>query len=200
MIAVEELERRMRPGAWSVGGLLGDNERLEKVLAADARTLVELGLTTRRDRRTLALLIAAPVAVATEVGVDFSRLRGDPGWGARERLLKEGRALIEERFGAVEGVRWGMALVGSRYEVETTTCMGFQECPWSADRRVGDLCDRNTTDWRIRDTTRGLEMGGPGLITHLITEHGFFEGFDSPSRVDPRALAELLQLGPFVAG
>jgi hypothetical protein len=40
-------------------------------------------------------------------------------------------------------------------------------------------------------------MRGPELITHLIREHGFFEGFESPYRVDPRALAELLQLGPF---
>jgi hypothetical protein len=40
-------------------------------------------------------------------------------------------------------------------------------------------------------------MRGPELITHLIRERGFFEGFASPYRVDPHALAKLLQLGPF---
>jgi hypothetical protein len=28
-------------------------------------------------------------------------------------------------------------------------------------------------------------MEGPGLIIHLIREHGFFEGLNSPYRVDP---------------
>jgi hypothetical protein len=36
MIEIEELERRMRPGAWSERGFLGQDERLEDVLAADA--------------------------------------------------------------------------------------------------------------------------------------------------------------------
>jgi hypothetical protein len=39
-------------------------------------------------------------------------------------------------------------------------------------------------------------MCGPDLIVHLITEHGFFEGQESPYRVDPERLARLLELGP----
>jgi hypothetical protein len=75
---------------------------------------------------------------------------------------------------------------------------GYQECPWSPTKLLGGKpCATGSSDWGIRDRQRGLEMKGPGLITHLIREHGFFEGFESPYRVDPRALAELLQLGPF---
>ena len=44
-IPIEELERRMRPGAWSHEGFLGEAERLEEVLQEDRETLKELGLT-----------------------------------------------------------------------------------------------------------------------------------------------------------
>lgn len=187
----------MRPGAWSEGGFLGQDERLEDVLAADQRALAELGITREEIVEPLALLVTAPSTVIAEVDPDLvSSVKDRPEWEGVEQSLIEGRALVEQRFGVVEGVSWGVARVGGRYEVETRSYIGFQECPWSP-RQHGDLCARDTTDWRIRDTWRALELEGPGLIRHLITEHGFFEGFESPYRVDPRALAELLQLGPF---
>jgi hypothetical protein len=91
------------------------------------------------------------------------------------------------------------ALVDGRFEVLVMPTAGWQECPWSPTKLEGGepLCATGSCDWGIRDRQRGLEMRGPELITHLIREHGFFEGFESPYRVDPRALAELLQLGPF---
>jgi hypothetical protein len=33
------------------------------------------------------------------------------------------------------------------------------------------------------------------LIVHLIREHGFFEGRESPYRVDPGDLVRVLELG-----
>jgi hypothetical protein len=200
VIDIAELERRMRPGRWSEGGFLGNDERLEDVLAADARTLAELGLTREEIVEPLALLTTAPNTIITELYPELVRAARElPNWKSIEQSLKEARALVEQRFGVVEAVGSGVARVGRRYEVETRSYMGFQECPWSPQRH-GDLCARDTTDWRIRDTTRGLELGGPGLIRHLIIEHGFFEGLESPYRVDPRALTELLQLGPFAPG
>jgi hypothetical protein len=91
------------------------------------------------------------------------------------------------------------ALVDGRFEVLMIATAGWQECPWSPTQLFGGGKPRATGsgEWGIRDRQRGLEMRGPELITHLIREHGFFEGFESPYRVDPRALAELLQLGPF---
>jgi hypothetical protein len=53
----------MRPGRWSDGGFLGANERLEEVLAADRRTLAELGLARQEIVEPLSLLIDAPYTV-----------------------------------------------------------------------------------------------------------------------------------------
>jgi hypothetical protein len=54
-------------------------------------------------------------------------------------------------------------------------------------------------DWDIQNTRSRVRLSGPGLIVHLIDVHTFFEGLQSPYRVAPRALAELLELGPFAA-
>jgi hypothetical protein len=199
MIAVEELERRMRPGAWSEGGFLGHRERLEDVLAADQRTLESLALTRAELVEPLEMLIQASVIVAFELGETLaSYLSNEPEMqGAR----RKGRDAIENRFGKLEPMSStpeNAARLGGRYEIRVLSLRGSQPCPWSP-AEFGPSCARSSTQWWLRDTTRNLEMSGPGLISHLITEHGFFEGFDSPYRVDPRALAELLQLGPFSA-
>lgn len=76
---------------------------------------------------------------------------------------------------------------------------GFQICPF-APEPFENPCPGGGTklgsiDWEIRNTHRSVRLSGPGLIVHLIGIHGFFEGLESPYRVAPRALAELLELG-----
>ena len=44
-MTIEEIEARMRPGAFSRSGFLGLNERLADVISADAKVLSELGLS-----------------------------------------------------------------------------------------------------------------------------------------------------------
>jgi hypothetical protein len=51
--------------------------------------------------------------------------------------------------------------------------------------------------WHVRNRHTSEELSGPGLIVHLIRAHRFFEGFESPHRVDPLALARVLGLGPY---
>ena len=46
----------MRPGAFSQGGFLGEDERLEDVLAADARALEELGLSAEDKKALISFL------------------------------------------------------------------------------------------------------------------------------------------------
>jgi len=123
MIEIAELEWRMRPGAWSAGGFLGHTERLEDVLSADARTLTELGITGDELVEALSLLTdAAGIA-------SFPAIPKDERWEGFEAMLSDRRALIEQRFGAVEGVGPRVARVGGRYEVEGWGFMGVQECP-----------------------------------------------------------------------
>jgi hypothetical protein len=64
-------------------------------------------------------------------------------------------------------------------------------CPGGGGMRLASI------DWDIQNTRSGVRLSGPGLIVHLIGAHTFFEGLESPYRVAPRALAELLELGPF---
>ena len=59
-------------------------------------------------------------------------------------------------------------------------------CPGPGDPRLASI------DWDITHTRKRIRMTGPGLISHLIAAHGFFEGVQSPYRVEPRALAQLM--------
>jgi hypothetical protein len=189
-----ELERRMRPGAWSECGFLGEAESLRDVLDADAAALAELGVTAQALADTLGLLVEAPDAIFAR------RFRGRLGGrldGIRPELVHHAEtvfAAVVEHFGSLEVPHLGNVdvFVGDRYEVEQKMYLGVQECPWGA--RTGSLCGAARRDWRIRNTVRDLELTGSDLIVHLIGEHGFFEGPASPYRTDPRALAELLEL------
>jgi hypothetical protein len=149
----------MRPGAFSQAGFLGEDERLEGVLAADARTLEELGLTAEE--------LAAPL----------------------DRLLDAAEAAGRRRSARVDG----------RFEIRIEVFTGFQICPWAPSPHSGQCTAGGgvrhaSVEWQLRNLGSGERLGGPGLIVHLIRAHGFFEGFGSPHRVDPRALARILEL------
>ena len=64
-------------------------------------------------------------------------------------------------------------------------------CPGRGDKRFASI------DWNISNSRKGIQLSGPGLIVHLIGAHGFFEGIQSPYRVPPRKLTQLLELGSF---
>jgi hypothetical protein len=207
VVKTEELERRMRPRAYSSVGFLGEDERLEDVLEADRQTLAALALTSDELAGALELLLGATHFALLSSAYEFEQPQH------REELQKAVE-LAEASFGPVETrpvsielegrhLQVDGVLVGERLEVGEIGYFGWQECPWGPglrDAKQGEgitLCGHGSSDWFITDVRRGLSMNGPSLITHLIREHGFFEGFESPYRVDPRALAELLQVGPF---
>lgn len=88
------------------------------------------------------------------------------------------------------------------YLVDIHLTPGFQICPFAPDPdhaqcTAGGGVRFGSVDWRIRNKRTGQHLKGPGLITHLIRAHGFFEGTGTPYRVDPAGLARLLELGPF---
>src|SRR4051794_39013798 len=193
----------MHPGAWSDDGFLGRTESLSDVLARDAATLSELGLRFDDLADPLSLLLEAPKAGlppwSPEQLAGFEVL--NPNWQEKARSV---RGDVVRRFGSLEHADLFSARVGGRYEIDLTVYLGDQLCPWSesdpwseTNERESSICGAGNADWRIRNTARDIELSGPTLITHLIREHHFFEGFESPYRVDPRALAELLELGPF---
>ncbi|MDI1476832.1 hypothetical protein [Polyangium sp. y55x31] len=67
---------------------------------------------------------------------------------------------------------------------------GTQECPWDCD--VDSKW--SSIDFVIENRRTGDKLRGPGLIVHLIAEHGFFEGKGTRYRVDPRQAVEVLGL------
>jgi hypothetical protein len=181
----------VHPGAWSEEGFLDETESLNEVLARDERTLAELGVTCDELADDLSLLIEA----ADLRYLPFSEhLPPDwPGLEENRERLRTVRAKVEARFGSIEHAGGAELRVGGRYEIKLTIYLGDQGCPWSGKISCGIA----STDWWIRNTARDLELSGPTLITQLIKEHGFFEGLQSPYRVDPKRLARLLELGPF---
>jgi hypothetical protein len=148
----------MRPGEFSRAGFLGEHERLEDVLARDARTLEDAELS--------------PDVLAD----------------ALERLLD-----------AAEAARRRSARVDGRFDVGLEVFTGFQICPWAPNPHSGQCTAGGgvrhaSVDWHVRNRRTREELRGPGLIVHLIRGHRFFEGFESPYRVDPLALARVLGL------
>jgi hypothetical protein len=170
----------MRPGRDSDAGFLGPKERLGNVLKEDAATLAELQLSRSALADRLRQLLDA---------------RGS-AFEAREPRPRP----AEEEIEIVAGPDGELVRVAGRFDVTFVHYWGWQDCPW---RGLGPWGCRNgvqyyaTVDWEIANLRTGRCLSGPGLIVHLIAAHGFFEGKESPYRVDPRALAEVLELGRF---
>lgn len=83
------------------------------------------------------------------------------------------------------------AMVGD-YLISWQQWKGFQDCPWgcASEPRWASI------DFVIENRKTGKSLSGPGLIAHLIAEHGFFEGHESPYRVEPREAIEVLEIEP----
>ncbi len=75
-----------------------------------------------------------------------------------------------------------------QWNVSGTAYRGFQACPWEKNAQYGSW------DLTIENRRTGERLQCPGLIAHLIGEHGFYEGKQSPYRVDPELLARVLDL------
>jgi len=87
---------------------------------------------------------------------------------------------------------------GQHFKVRLERFKGFQICPWSSAPHshqciVGGGVRFASIDWDILNRRNGIRMRGPGLTTHLIRDHHFFEGLQSPYRLDPKALVSLLE-------
>jgi hypothetical protein len=182
----ETLEDKMRPGAYSAVGFLGITESLEKVLKQDEQTLKELGITFEK----LAFELEKIVGEAWEI----------------ERKCNKSRELAISSFEWVQKARLQLfppillvpdnlpdrdiGNIYNEYQVFFTAFRGIQECPWD--------CQLENTwssfDFLLINRKSGEYLFAPGLIIHLIREHHFFEGKESPYRVEPFRLARVLGL------
>lgn len=76
--------------------------------------------------------------------------------------------------------------VNKNLKVSIDDSRGFIPCPWPHAIR----CLKNITTAKQVDTGKSVRWSD--LNTHLIKDHGFFEGRDSTFRIEPSALVEII--------
>lgn len=202
----------MRPGQWSQAGFLGNAETLADVIAQDEQTLERLGVTHAQIASALDHLLDA----ATEAYQDRQELSQEYSWGDLAQLLKQGALPPEDK-----GVRlgdhqvflqvyagyqfcpwtvirrpWSVNKPGTPVRIEyhdkevyIITVNGLAlPCQGGMSYRYGD------SEFVIINRASKEYVWGPGLIVHLIRDHRFFEGTQTPYRVDPEQVARVLGL------
>ncbi len=189
-ITTAELEKRMRPGAYSTQGFLGPTESLETVLALDNQTLELLGSSYAQVadelEKVLQTVMGQPDAL---VQSDYPEYQKRVGNSCLPNLYQPSTI---PRFSKdnLPGRDVGY-LVGEKLQVFITQYCGVQDCPWGCGfERLSSF------DFLILNRQSGEWVTGPGLIVHLIRKHGFFEGPQSPYRVDPTRVLRVLDLIP----
>ncbi len=183
LLSIPELEERMRPGAMSDGGFLGPTESLEAVLARDRRTLEEAQVTYDQVADTLERVLQSALDQQQQSSTQEIHKR-------HVELPDLRRPWPVLRFSLDNLPDPGSGyLVGETLQVFLTVYRGFQPCPWCGDSTWGYF------DFLILSRRTGEHITGPGLIVHLIREHQFFEGSESPYRVEPIKALRVLELG-----
>jgi len=208
-IPIERLEKRLRPklglddweeeakehdefGDYSREGFLGNNERLLEVVKADWETVERYGTTHQEIAEALAKAIKrrkVPNRQYTfEHKVASGGLQGCP-WGCKEEY-KRGNGIIliynTEKTSQTDIMALMYTLMlgeekGRRMEEEIgDRNPAIVSLLKSVSKNQGDMSDRIAALSEIHP--------------HLIGEHYFFEGRQSPYRADPQVLIPALNL------
>ena len=184
-LEIKKLEFRMRPGNWSEGGFLGPHERLMEVIREDDETLKRIGVTHEQIADKIEELVKA----------------GREWYGIVGRVLIKLGDELEDWIEGFRGLRLGpsdIPFVVGNFSITVKRYRGYQLCPWAKDHdhlcTVGSGPRYGDTDFVITNNRTGEELRGPGLIVHLIRDHHFFEGKQSPYRVDPEKAARVFKL------
>jgi hypothetical protein len=186
-IPIDELEKRMRPHVYSIKGFLGLAESLESVLSQDELTLQKSGISYEQLSTELSkVLLDATTQRDNLLKTNFQE------YAERERSLINWEGTSIFSADNLPSTQAGF-IVNNKYQVFFHQWRGFQECPWNCIIDIG----WNSFDFILLNRESGNYIKAPGLIAHLIQEHHFFEGIESPYRVDPIKLATVLELISF---
>lgn len=169
---IVEIEKRMRPGVASRAGFLGASESLLERLRTDDEWLRLRGITHEQIADRLETMIGL-----------FLRAKALAPRGTVERMYEDAPRTFT---------------IYGRLQMMGVPFAGFQECPFdpggSTSRRS---CGRGSSDFAIARLGSEKWIPIPELAIHLIRDHHFFEG-DTPYRVDPAAVVDLLEIRPNV--
>jgi len=179
------LEGRMRPGAYSGSGFLGATESLESVIKQDEQTLKGLGITFEKLASKLGEVIEATWGMERNHSEPREHARVSIDWYQKARKQLFPPVLSSENL-----PNQNIGNLYDEYQVFFMAFRGLQDCPWDCQ------LDNNWSsfDFLLLNCQSGEYLFAPGLIVHLIREHLFFEGNESPYRVEPSKLARVLGL------
>lgn len=198
------VEIRMQPGEWSQYVFLGEEETLEDVVDQDARTLERLGVTYEQIADALDRLLHTASA-------------------AYEKDPRPFRSYFPNKIDQGELPPEHSGFCADNHQVFLQVYMGYKFCPWAVSRRpwssekpsvpveitgpvitiktgqrLSCQSDLNYSygDRRFVIVNRANKeyLRGSGLIVHLIRDHHFFAGRQSPCRVEPDQAARVLGL------
>jgi len=173
----------MRPGASSFHGFLGETESLEGVILDDSGKLSQIGINHEQLAEALHTVLASTreAAMRDEFGQEELMEEFGSIISPRDRTNLTAERLLQTR-------RHQKHILGNFY-VFLQSYRGTQTCPWGCSEQMG--ADFN---FLLFNHVRKEFVSGPGLVAHLIREHHFFEGRESPYRVDPVKLSYVLEL------
>jgi hypothetical protein len=178
----------MRPGAYSKKGFLGQIESLETVVVQDNQTLKTLGIPHEQIADALDNVLQCVEDQRDKL------LKGN----YQEYRKREGESRIPNLYHPESIPRFTVGnlpntdvgyLVGNKLQVFIVQYRGLQVCPWRCESEHW-----SSLDFLILNRQSGKCVTGPGLIVHLIRKHHFFEGLESPYRVDPAEVVQVLEL------
>jgi hypothetical protein len=172
MVHITELEKRMRPGAWSRGGFLGPTESLESVINQDAQIVKRCGISYENIANILEKILSSAAKHSSAFMSFF------PDLDAPE-------SVPHFDLNRLPPITAGCII--DNLQIFTVGFLGVQECPWGCKAS-------GAFDFLILNRQTGESITGPSLVTHLIREHHFFEGKESPYRTDPAKLLRVLEV------
>lgn len=161
----------MRPGAWSGGGFLGPTESLETVIDHDAKILKRCGVSYQQIADALERLL-------------WPAIKNTKGMSPYPNLYQP-ETVPHFDLNNLPEITEGH-IIGN-LQIFTIGYRGIQECPWGCQAW-------GSSDFLILNRQTGESVTGPELVIHLIREHHFFEGMESPYRTDPAKLIRVLGL------
>ena len=177
----------MRPGQWSRFGFLGPKESLEEVIAHDKHTLEKFGLENYQIANVIEDILNSAKNQESILSLDMriARYAEFPVLGSPDGVP----SFSSENLPSLE-----KGYCVDQFQVFTILWLGFQDCPWGCKDAKGNF------DFLILNRNTGQSFTGPALIIHMIRSHEFFEGLESPFRLDPEKAIRVLEIAKLKAG
>ena len=150
----------------------------QTIQMSEAQERMKPGVITRdgflgTDRRNLIDILQAQDAEVKRLGLTHQRIA--------ERL-REFREAGKEGLGDTVDV-------APNFQVSVDIARGKLSCPFGHRGLI------RKTVIRIRNTRIDRELTCTDMSIHLMEEHGFYQGEGSPYHLEPRDIAEVLELG-----